>query len=788
MAPEKLLASKHEMALQYAKERHWAVLPLWWITRDGCCACGKPAGGRHKPGKHPIGKLVPNGYKNATRDLEQIRDWWRRYPEANVGVVMGDNSNAFTIDLDGARAHELLDDVRKANNAPLIKTLISQSGRGPDGHHVVFNMPPGLDIGRVTRKDIGVDIIGNGGYIVAPPSNHISGGVYKWISDHPVADPDPWLVDWVLGLFDGPPKRQIQERSAMNLPGVPPAHEQSMRLADRALAPGPAPLWSEFEDARLRSALNFVDAKGRRVWDPNDPSYETWGRRVAPAIASLGWESKGEDIFVDWSAQTTVEGLFPGEEACREQVRFYKRGRVTGCITEATIFARASKAGWDGFVPRLGSGSAPLGSLNGRHVLASAAPHAGTPAANFNSETAVALPHWPDTGKGGRPRNTYRNARAAIMALGVTCRYDSFHDRKLIGGHAVGIWAGQLSDAACYALRQAIIDNYNFDPGKDNVNDAAVELCIENRFDPVSDYLDSLKWDGVPRLDSCLTKYLGADDTRLNSAIGRLTLVAAVRRVRQPGCKFDHMPVFEGPEARMKSTAVAVLAGAENFSDQTILTASDREQQELVAGVWFYEIPELAGMRKAEIEKVKAFITRTHDRARGAYKRNREDAPRRCVFIGTTNESDYLKSQTGNRRFWPVQIGIITIDALRHDRDQLFAEAAAIEATGAALMLPEELWGDANIEQEKRLEPDPWDDVLASTTGTIYPDDDGTRKEWIKVRGLLVNLDIARKEATTYTYKRLKSVMRRLGWSDGRHYFGGQHQERGYWRRPMAIS
>ena len=368
------------------------------------------------------------------------------------------------------------------------------------------------------------------------------------------------------------------------------------------------------------------------------------------------------------------------------------------------------------------------------------------------------------------------------MALGITCRYDDFHGRKLIGGHAIAVWAGQLSDAACYALRQAIIDKYNFDPGKDNVNDAAVELCIENRFDPVVHYLNDLEWDGIERVDGWMVNYLGADDTPLNRMIGKLTLVAAVRRARKPGCKFDHMTVLEGPEARMKSTVVLVLAGEDNFSDQTILTVGDKEQQELVAGVWFYEIPELAGMRKAEIEKVKAFITRTHDRARGAYKRHREDAPRRCIFIGTTNEDDYLKSQTGNRRFWPVQIGTIVIDALRRDRDQLFAEASVIEATGVALALPEKLWGDARIEQEKRLEPDPWDDILANTTGTIYHGIDDTREEWIKTRDLLSILDIDSKDATTYTYKRLKSVMRRLGWIDGRHYFGGQHQLRGYFR------
>ena len=200
-----------------------------------------------------------------------------------------------------------------------------------------------------------------------------------------------------------------------------------------------------------------------------------------------------------------------------------------------------------------------------------------------------AYPVWPDVHeKTGAPLKTYRNARAAIQALRITCRHDRFHDRKLIGGHAIGMLAGQLSDEACCVLRQVIIDTYDFDPGKDNVNDFAVELCIENSFDPVVDYLDGLKWDGVDRLDAWVVAYLGAADTPLNRMIGKLTLVAAVRRARQPGCKFDHMTVLEGPEGKMKSTAILVLAGEENFSDQTILAVGDREQQELVAGVWFY--------------------------------------------------------------------------------------------------------------------------------------------------------------------------------------------------------
>jgi hypothetical protein len=325
--------SRGEAALWYAIEYDWAVFPVWWVTPERNCACGSPAGRNHRPGKHPIGLAGSGGFHMATKNPEQIRAWWRRWPQANIGVEMGDKSGVFAIDLDGLQGHKLLGEARKASNAPPIATLASQSGRGPDGHHLIFRLPPGQHVGRVIRKDLGVDIIGNGGFIIVPPSNHASGGTYLWSHNYSVATPETWLMDWVLSLFDRP--RAVREGSPVLAPLSLPGSS-------------PAPTYSEYEAARLRSALDFVDASGKRVWDPNDPSYALWGQTVAPAIASLDWGEKGEDIFVDWSRQTMVDGLFPGDEACRQQIRSYKRGRESGCLTEATIFKAAREAGWTG--------------------------------------------------------------------------------------------------------------------------------------------------------------------------------------------------------------------------------------------------------------------------------------------------------------------------------------------------------------------------------------------------------------------------------------------------------
>jgi hypothetical protein len=387
--------------------------------------------------------------------------------------------------------------------------------------------------------------------------------------------------------------------------------------------------------------------------------------------------------------------------------------------------------------------------------------------ATTRSEPAGGTPisvNWPDVGKGGRPIATCANARAAIQALGVECRYDAFHDRMRVDGNVIKQWSGELSDHACLVFRVRIREWFGFDPGKDHTNDAAIQLCLQGRFDPVLEYLDGLPWDGVSRLSTWLTQYFGARDTALNRKFSELTLIAAVRRVRQPGCKKDEILVLEGPEGKGKSTALAILAGENNFSDQTILGRDDREQQEAVAGIWIYEIGDLVGMSKAEVERTKAFASRTSDRARPAYGRHRIDQPRRCIFIATTNDDTYLKSQTGNRRFWPVRTGKLDVDAIRRDRDQLWAEAAHLEATGVPLSLPEEFWPDAAVEQEKRRDHDPWDDLLANVQGAISEDGTEERIATTDLMTIHLNLRTADKQ-TDAAAKRLSFCMARLGWT-----------------------
>jgi len=209
--------------------------------------------------------------------------------------------------------------------------------------------------------------------------------------------------------------------------------------------------------------------------------------------------------------------------------------------------------------------------------------------------------------------------------------------------------------------------------------------------------------------------YLGCPDTPLNAQCVRKTMVAAVARARNPGCKFDTILVLESPEGWNKSSEWAVLAGEGNFSDERIIGHASREVVEQLAGIWIHENADLAGMKKAEVETVKAYASRAVDRARPAYGHYLEEQPRHSIEIGTTNSDRYLQSQTGNRRFWPLRmVRRIDLAALRAARLQLWGEAAAAQAAGESLVLDEALWGAAAIEQEGRRVAHPWEAVLAS--------------------------------------------------------------------------
>ena len=381
---------------------------------------------------------------------------------------------------------------------------------------------------------------------------------------------------------------------------------------------------------------------------------------------------------------------------------------------------------------------------------------------------------WPQLSKAGRPLGTFPNALVALTRLNLRFEYDAFQNRQRVQGLAIQELTGNLPTTFA-PIRVMVLHRWGFDPGKENIRDAAHTLCIENTVHPVRDYLAGLRWDGKPRVSTWLAQYLGAESTVLHSEIGEIVLVAAVRRVRKPGVKFDTILVLEGRQGSGKSTALTILAGDEHFSDQEILALDPKAQMEAVEGIWIYELGELQGLKKAETDRVKAFASRRVDRGRPAYARFREDRPRQTIFIGTTNDEQYLRDATGNRRFWPVKTGMIDLNALKRDRDQLWAEAAHLEAEGRALTLPEELWTTAAEAQEARMLDDPWLDFLRSARGRIEGG-----MERLASADALSGLNLSSERQDPYSAKRIVPMMRKLGWDGPKNIRIGGKVQRGY--------
>ena len=281
----------------------------------------------------------------------------------------------------------------------------------------------------------------------------------------------------------------------------------------------------------------------------------------------------------------------------------------------------------------------------------------------------------------------------------------------------------QWVDADDAALRYYLERVYGI-ASKDRIFDAVNVVAQECSFHPVRDYLDGCTWDGVPRVETLLIDYLGAEDNAYTRAVTRKALVAAVARIYRPGCKFDYMLTIRGQQGLGKSALIAKLGG-KWFSD-SFTTLQGKDAYEQVQGVWIMEVGELAGMRKAEAETIKLYISKQVDRFRPAYGRRLQEFPRQCIFIGTTNETQFLRDTTGNRRFWVVDTPNKPAKDMWEELTpemvkQIWAEAAEIYRAGEELFLPRNLEAVAREVQEAYEEENPRAGIIADYLDRLLP-------------------------------------------------------------------
>jgi hypothetical protein len=292
--------------------------------------------------------------------------------------------------------------------------------------------------------------------------------------------------------------------------------------------------------------------------------------------------------------------------------------------------------------------------------------------------------------------------------------------------------------------------------GKDTMHQAVDIYAHEHSFHPVRDYLGGLTWDGAPRASSLFSNYFGAEPGPYVEAVSRMFVLSMVARIYQPGCKADHMPVIEGAQGILKSTACSILGGV-YFSDSLPDVGDGKDVSQHLRGKWLIEVSEMHAMDRAETAKLKAFITRQTERYRPSYGRKEVIEPRQCVFVGTTNRDVYLRDETGGRRFWPIVARRIDVDALARDRDQLFAEAVAAFRRGEAW------WPDKDFErthivpqQEARYEADAWEEII---------------RKYLDIEPRVTIGQIARQALSIETprigtadQRRIAAALERLGW------------------------
>lgn len=257
--------------------------------------------------------------------------------------------------------------------------------------------------------------------------------------------------------------------------------------------------------------------------------------------------------------------------------------------------------------------------------------------------------------------------------------------------------------------------------------DSALSLhSTAHAFNEIQDFLGGLQWDGVPRLDTLFIDYLGAADTPYTRAVTRKAFTAAVTRAMVPGSKFDNMLILAGPQGLGKSTLLDKMS--KGWFNDGIRTFEGKEASELLQGVWLVEISELDAFRRTDVARIKQFLSLRTDRFRAAYGRHVKELPRCCVFFGTTNTNDFLQDRTGNRRFWPVDVGVGPVTKgvwadLPREVDQLWAEAVVRWRLGEPLYLSGDVEEAAKIKQEEHREVSTREGIILDFLAEQVPSD-----------------------------------------------------------------
>ncbi len=347
-------------------------------------------------------------------------------------------------------------------------------------------------------------------------------------------------------------------------------------------------------------------------------------------------------------------------------------------------------------------------------------------------------------------------------------RYDRFAQRTIL--HKCPFW----EDERTFKVRKITDNDIRYmtcsmerdklSPSEQKLGGCIELVAKENWINPPLEYFERIKWDGVPRIKTWLIKYLGAQGEKdYISAVGMAWLIAGVARIYDPGCKAENMLVLEGEQGAMKSTALSIMANVgvgedeESYFCDTLTFADIRDKDSVLKlqGKLIVEFAELASLGSREIEEVKSWMSTQFDEIRKPYGRETEKFPRQFILAGSTNESLWLKDQTGNRRFWPVKTGKIDIHGLKNDREQLWAEAVLMYKNKSTWWLDKHspIWSQAETEQDMRLLEDIW---------VVPVEEYVDRRDFVTVPDILSNFGINVADQNRGQQARVISILKRL--------------------------
>ncbi len=680
-----------------------------------------PWNAKDEAGKRPRDKAwVVEKYNGG-----ELKAWIKK--GGNIGI--GLTAEQLVIDIDpkhadakGRTAEELADELELEVGIDLAGCPVVRTGSG--GWHIYLAKPADERV-RNTIDLFGgaIEFKSYGRQVLAAGCKHPNGEMYVWV--RPVAGP---LTPCPAELFELIRKPKAE---------------------DRVRAPGEG-----VDLATIKGCLEQLDPGEFR-------DYDKWRNLMFSVHFACCGDVAGRDLFTEWSTNDPMHSNAAGDIEMFWDHADEQRGDAR---TEATLFHFVLEGG----------GKIPLGRLV--HDL----PDIDEPE---DEDAPVAVIYERDR-QSLIKANIAENWRGAFEQLGFRVMYDTFGDRDTLvdslgkleehfPGMGVAVNDELVDLMAATAKRE--IRPWTGDPSDTTLKRAMV--MSRHKYNPVRDYLDSVQWDGVARLETWLTSASQLEDTPYARAVQKLMLIAAVGRIFEPGIKYDTMIVLEGPQGGYKSSLIRWLGGQWACDGMPPLRSSgDKEVVDSMQGMWLVEIEELSSFKKADVDVLKSFLSKRFDRVRMAYARRAQDYPRQCVFIGSTNDATYLRDMTGNRRFLPLDVG--TIDVRKVPRDQLWAEAVSVWQKNpmSEITLPKAAWAEAALEQEKRRVVDPWEDIIGEVLSKLTTDT-------VSAESLVTEMQLKGYKPNQYDYRRIRLIMQMFGWAHVRQRFGGPNAVSGYQKK-----